>query len=88
MSAWSLLSNVQMNTTKFRTFGLLGEAGKESPDKLLIHGEEWKEIVLSINHDGLMTHLGVLWNMRSNRDKQLESLKEKLEVTVSRILRH
>ena len=88
MSAWCLLSNVQMNTTKFRTFCLLGEAGKDSSDQLIKHGENWKEIVISVNHDGLMTHLGVIWNMRSNKDKQLESLKEKLEVTGSRILRH
>ncbi len=77
-----------MNTTKFRTFGLLGEAGRESSDHLKIHGGEWKEILVSINHDGIMTHLGVIWNMKTNRDKQLESLKEKLEVIGSRILRH
>jgi hypothetical protein len=55
---------------------------------MIIHGKNWKEIVVSINHDGLMTHLGVIWNMRINKDKQLESLKEKLEVIGSRILRH
>ena len=88
MSAWCLLSNVKMNTSKFRTFGLLGEAGKDFTDQLIIHGEQWKEIVSAINHDGLMTHLGVMWKMGSNKDKQLESLKEKLEVIGSRILRH
>ncbi len=48
MSAWCLLSNVKMNTTKLRTFGLRGEAGRDSTDKLIIHGERWEEIVVSI----------------------------------------
>ena len=43
---------------------------------------------MAIDHDGLMTHLGVMWKMGTNKDKQLESLKEKLEVIGSRILRH
>ncbi len=88
MSAWCLLSNVKMNTSKFRTFGILGEAGRDSTEQLIIHGEQWEEIVVSINHDGLMTHLGVMWNMGINNEKQLESLKEKLEIIGSRILRH
>ncbi len=35
-----------------------------------------------------MTHLGVIWNMDLNNEKQLEALKETLESIGSRILRH
>ncbi len=80
--------SVKLNTNKFRTFGLRGEAGRDSSDSLVIHDEGWREIVIAINHEGLMTHLGVIWKMGASKDKQLESLKEKLEIIGARILRH
>ena len=88
MSAWSLLSNVKMNVTKLRTFGILRGANKGKTDKLRIHGEDWKELLVDINHEGIMTHLGVIWNMDLNNDKQYETLKETLETIGARILRH
>jgi hypothetical protein len=88
MSSWCLLSNVKMNITKLRTFGILWGAVKGREDKHKIHGEGWTEIVVDINHDGFMTHLGVIWNMDTNNLKQIEYLNERLEEMGSRILRH
>ena len=53
-----------------------------------IHGEGWSEVLVDINHDGIMTHLGVIWNMDLNNDKQFEAIKETLGLLGSRILRH
>ena len=88
MSAWCLLSNVKMNISKHRTFGILWGAFKGKEDKLKIHGEEWSEILIDINHDGFMTHLGVIWNMDTNNLKQTEYLNERLAEMGARILRH
>ncbi len=78
MSAWSLLSNVKMNISKLRTFGIMWGADKQRMDKMTIHGEGWTKILVDINGDGIMTHLGVTWNMDVNGEKQLETLKETL----------
>jgi hypothetical protein len=88
MSAWSLLSNVKMNVTKLRTFGVCRGADKCKTNQLVIHGENWSKILVDINHDGIMTHLGVIWNMDINNDKQLEALKETMELVGAKILRH
>jgi hypothetical protein len=88
MSAWSILSNVKLNVGKLRNFGILWGADKQRCTEMTIHGEGWKEVLVDINHEGIMTHLGVIWNMDLNNDKQLESLKETLETVGSRILRH
>ena len=71
MSAWSLLSNVKMNVSKLRTFGIIWGADKQRAGQMAIHGEEWKKVLVDINGDGIMTHLGVIWNMDANGDKQL-----------------
>ena len=88
MSCWSLLSNVKMNTTKLRTFGILWGANREMDGSLIIHGEGWSSVLVEINHDGFLTHLGVIWNMDLEGDKQFESILETLEELGSRILRH
>ena len=88
MSCWSLLSNVKMNTTKLRTFGILWGANREMNGSLIIHGEGWSSVLVEINHDGFLTHLGVIWNMDLEGDKQFESILETLEELGSRILRH
>jgi hypothetical protein len=90
MSAWCLLSNVNMNVGKLRTFGILWGVDKGSCQKLAINGdgEGWSKVLVDINHDGIMTHLGVVWNMDANNDKQFEMLKETLETLGARILRH
>jgi hypothetical protein len=88
MSAWSLLSNVKMNVGKLRTFGILTGADKNKTKHLTIHGEGWSKILVDINHDGIMTHLGVIWNMDINNDKQFETLKETMELVGAKILRH
>ncbi len=77
-----------MNVSKLRTFGILWGADKGREDKLRIHGEKWTEVLIDINHDGFMTHLGVIWNMDTNNLKQVEYLNERLEEMGSRILRH
>jgi hypothetical protein len=88
MSAWSLLSNVRLNVNKLRTFGILWGVDKQATSTLKIHGEGWTEVLVDINHDGIMTHLGVIWNMDSNCNKQFEVIKETLDCLGARIIRH
>jgi hypothetical protein len=88
MLAWSLLSNVKMNFGKLRTFGILRGADKNKTEHLAINGEGWSKILVDINHDGIMTHLGIIWNMDINNDKQFETLKETMELVGAKILRH
>ncbi len=54
MSAWSLLSNVKLNVNKLRTFGILWGVDKQATSTLKIHGEGWTEVLVDINHDGIM----------------------------------
>ena len=84
----SLLPNVKMNVSKLRTFDILRGLEKRLPNKLAIHGEGWNKVLVGINHEGNMTHLGVIWNTDLNNDKQFEAIKEALETVGSRILRH
>ena len=87
MSAWCLLSGVKMNTSKLRTYGITWGPSENQTETLKIHGEDWEEICIAINHDGFMTQLGVLWDMDMNNNKQCEFLKERLEEIGARIIR-
>ena len=88
MSAWCLTSGVKMNTSKLRTFGMSWGADRTTSEPLKIHGENWSEILVAINHDGFMTQLGVIWNMDLNNDKQFEALKDSIEDIGARICRY
>ncbi len=43
---------------------------------------------MDINRDGIMTQLGVVWNMDLNNERQLEELTAKLKELGGRIARH
>ncbi len=88
MSGWSLLSGVKINTKKLRTFGFSWGRVRHSATHLKIHGEKWKSVLVDINSDGIMSQLGVVWNMDLNNARQSEDLSSKLKELGGRIVRH
>jgi hypothetical protein len=60
MSGWSLLSGVNINAKKLRTFGVSWGPNRYNCSHLKIHGEGWNQILVDINPDGLLTQLGCL----------------------------
>ena len=88
MSAWCLVSGVEIAISKLRTFGKEWGVKKregEATIVLLLKGGEKKNV--EVKDEGLMTHLGIIWNMDMNGNKQWESIKETILRMGEEILR-
>ena len=88
VSAWCLYTGLKISHGKLRTFGIKRGADQSPSPTLVIRGHDWTGTDVPICDNGVMTHLGVIWNMKSENTKQFESLKSKMEDLGGRIARY
>ena len=90
VSAWCLYTGLKISHGKLRTFGIKWGADQTASPPLIIRGPDWSPTEVPICKDGVMTHLGVIWNMKKENTNQFTSTKKKcltlaLELLATRV---
>jgi len=80
MSAWCGISGVEIHITKLRTFGKeWGVKKGEGMKQMRIIMKDKVKKMVEVKDDGLMTHLGVIWNIDMQGKQQWNEIKKKIE---------
>ena len=79
VSAWCLIMGVKISHAKFRTFGMDWGTKKKVEGKLIIHTEGWTEVLVDVRSDGVLTHLGMIWNTDMNNKELWNGIVEKVQ---------
>ncbi len=87
VSAWCLIMGVKISHAKFRTFGMDWGTKKKVEGKLIIHTEGWTEVLVDVRSDGVLTHLGMIWNTDMNNKELWNGIVEKVQDMGWRIAR-
>ena len=86
VSAFCILFNLTLNSTKFRAYALnWGNPANSLDDSMTIFTEGWKPMQVPLQHDGTMTHLGVTWDMSLDNVIMYEDIITKLEAALNNI---
>ena len=65
ISAWCILTGIEISYTKLRTFGIhWGPRKKNNP--LIVHSKEWAPSKVPMLDDGTLKHLGLKSDMDAN----------------------
>ena len=78
---------VKVSHAKFRTFGMDWGTKKKIEGKLIIHVEGWTEVLVDIKSDGILTHLGMVWNTDMKNKELWNGIAAKIEDLGWRIAR-
>jgi hypothetical protein len=70
MAAWCLVSGVEIAVKKLRTFGKEWGVKKEGEKTVEILQRDGKKKSVEVKDDGIITHLGVIWNIDMQGKKQ------------------
>ncbi len=74
ISAWCILTGIEISYTKLRTFGVHWGVQKSDPP-LLVHSAGWIRRNILTKHDGTLKHLGVMSDMdASNTIQKLDCM--------------
>jgi hypothetical protein len=87
VSAWCIIMGVKVSHAKFRTFGMDWGTKKKIEGKLIIHTEGWTEVLVDIKSDGVLTHLGMVWNTDMKNRELWNGIAAKIEDLGWRIAR-
>ena len=75
ISAWCLLTGIEISVKKLRTFGVhWGIWRKDNP--LLVHTKGWTPMEIKVRNDGSLKHLGVKSDMDTHHNIQKAECKE------------
>ncbi len=88
MSGWCLLTGVEVAIRKFRTFTMewgVKRLEEEKYIEIIMKGKVRKRI--EVKGEGIMTHLGVTWNMNLNGRKQWEEINETIKRIGEEVIR-
>ncbi len=78
---------VKNSHAKFKTFGMDWGTKKKVEGKLIIHTEGWTEVLVDVRSDGVLTHLGMIWNTDMNNKELWNEIVEKVQDLGWRIAR-
>ena len=70
---------VKISHAKFMTFGMQWGTKKKVTGKLIIHTEGWTEVLVDVRSDGVLTHLGVVWNTDYNNKELWKTIVDRIE---------
>ena len=87
VSAWCIIMGVKISHAKFRTFGMDWGTKKKVEGKLIIHTEGWTEVLVDVKSDGVLTHLGMVWNTDMKNKELWNGIAAKIEDLGWRIAR-
>ena len=87
VSGWCLIMGVKVSHAKFRTFGMDWGTKKKINGKLVIHVEGWTEVLVEVKSDGVLTHLGMVWNTDLKNKDLWSQISGKIEDLGWRIAR-
>ena len=87
VSGWCLIMGVKISHAKFRTFGLDWGVKRKTSGNLIVHKEGWTEVLVDVRSDGVLTHLGMVWNTDLKNKELWGTITERLEDLGWRIAR-
>ncbi len=87
VSGWCLIMGVKVSHAKFRTFGMDWGTTRKITDKLVIHTQGWTEVLVDIRGDGVLTHLGMVWNTDLENKELWSQIVDRVEDLGWRIAR-
>ena len=79
VSGWAIIMGVKISHAKFRTFGMDWGTKRKATGKLIIHIEGWAEVLVDVRSDGILTHLGIVWNTDYKNKELWTSIQTKIE---------
>jgi hypothetical protein len=79
ISGWCLLTGIKVATSKLRTFGLQWGVRKEEKMEMWLTEGPGVRTRVEVKSEGIMTHLGIIWNMDTHNKKQWEDIKLVIE---------
>ena len=83
ISGWCLLTGIKIAVKKLRTFGIQWGVKKNETNELFLTEGPGNRTRVEVKSDGIMTHLGIVWNMDTHNIKQWNDIKHmNVEATV------
>ena len=79
ISGWCMATGVKVAVSKLRTFGMIWGIDKGESQKIVLTGDKGDRTEVEVKADGIMTHLGVIWNMDLYGDRQWKETKKVIE---------
>ena len=79
ISGWCLMTGLKVAAKKLRTFGIQWGVKKEEKMSLWLTEDINSRTEVEVKAEGIMTHLGVVWNMDTHNRKQWEDVKLVIE---------
>ena len=81
ISGWCIVTGIKIAISKLRTFGRQWGTRKEGNETGTIIIQEGGGISteVEVKNEGIMTHLGVIWDMDLNGDRQWTAIKATIE---------
>jgi hypothetical protein len=79
ISGWCLMTGIKIATKKLRTFGIQWGVKKSVERHIVLTEGPGIRTTVEVKEDGIMTHLGVVWNMDTHNKKQWEDVRLVIE---------
>ena len=81
ISGWCIVTGIKIAISKLRTFGRQWGVRKEGNDTgiIILHEGGGKSTEVEVKNEGIMTHLGVIWDMDLNGERQWTAIKTTIE---------
>ena len=87
ISGWCMATGVKVAVSKLRTFGIVWGVDKGKMETIVLTESGGGKKEVEVKADGIMTHLGITWNMDMYGDKQWKETKKVIERMGEVILR-
>jgi hypothetical protein len=86
ISGFTVLAGLTFSTSKFRAFSVnWGSIMHSSEDKIVVHTDGWIGESIAMETDGIMKHLGVLWDMDLTSTTMWKSAKKTLKEACTKL---
>ena len=86
VSGFCSIFHLQLNIKKFRAFAIYWGNPREMTSSMLIHTSEWIPTVVPLQHNGIMEHLGVEWDMDITNETMFAKTVDNLNKAINHIL--
>ena len=87
ISGWCKATGVKISHSKLRTFGVNWGVDRGQEDVLRLRDDKWELAEVEVKPDGVMTYLGVIWNMDMYNEKQFVEVKKVVEGMGQKIMK-
>ena len=87
VSAFCQIFFPELNTTKFRAFAVYwGNDKRPAMTHMKIHANNWTPSIVTMQSDGTMKHLGVLWDMSLHNVQMFKHVQNQLELCLENVI--